>query len=81
MPAMHWKIILILFAGTCFCVSSAGYLFVKFALRPKNGQAWEETGWDFEDQYPAVKQYNFWCRILFSAVAISMLLLFLSISV
>jgi len=78
---MNWKIILIVCAGTCFCVSSAGYLFVKLALRPKSGQSWEQNHWEFEDQDPAIKRYDFWCRILFSAVMISMLLLFLSISV
>lgn len=81
MPAMNWKIIMILCAGTCFCLSSAAYLFVKIALRPRPGQEWEETDWDVEDQHPTLKRYHFWCRILFSAVIISMLLLFLSISV
>jgi len=80
MPAMHWKIIMILCAGTCFCLSSAAYLFVKLALRPKDGQSWEQNHWEFEDQHPAIKRYDFWCRILFSAIIISMLLLFLTIS-
>jgi hypothetical protein len=79
--AMGWKILLILFAGTAFCFSSAAYLYVKIALRPQSGQAWEEDPWDVEDQPPALKRYHFLCRVLFSAVAISMLLLFLSISV
>ncbi|MEN8128004.1 MAG: hypothetical protein ABFR90_09405 [Planctomycetota bacterium] len=78
---MHWKIILILIAGSCFCVSSAAYIFVKFALRPKDGQAWEQEHWDFEDEYPAIKRYHFWCRFLFSTVVVSMLLLFIVISV
>jgi hypothetical protein len=77
---MHWKIILILCAGTGFCISSAAYLFVKLALRPKDGQSWEETDWDYEDQHPVIKRYHFWCRILLSAVVVSMLLLFLGIS-
>ena len=72
---------MILCAGTCFCLSSAAYLCVKFALRPKDGQSWEQSHWEFEDQHPAIKRYDFWCRVLFSAVIISMLLLFLSISV
>ncbi|MHC5164854.1 MAG: hypothetical protein ACYSOI_05820 [Planctomycetota bacterium] len=71
---------LILVAGSCFCLSSAAYLFVKFALRPKDGQEWENHHWDFEDDRPEIKRYYFWSKILFSAVIISMLLLFLMIS-
>ena len=78
---MNWKLILILVAGTCFCASSAGYLFVKIVLRPKQGGDWEEGHWEFEDQRPAVKRYHFWCRLLFSAVIVSMLLLFITLSV
>jgi hypothetical protein len=77
---MHWKLILILVAGSCFCVSSVGYLFVKTVLRPKQGGDWEKDHWDFEDDRPEIKRYHFWSRILFSAVIISMLLLFLMIS-
>lgn len=78
---MNWKLILILVAGTCFCVSSGAYIFVKFALRPKEGQDWEQEHWDFEDQHPTIRRYDFWCRLLLSAVIVSMLLLFISISV
>ena len=78
---MHWKIYLILVAGSCFCISSVGYIFVKIALRPKNGSDWEQTHWDVEDNHPELARYNFWCRVLFTAIIISMLLLFLSISV
>ncbi|MHC4781631.1 MAG: hypothetical protein ACYSN8_04230 [Planctomycetota bacterium] len=78
---MNWKLILILVAGTCFCASSVGYLFVKTILRPKRGGDWEEDYWEFEDQHPAMKRYHFWCRLLFSAVIVSMLLLFVTISV
>ncbi|MCD6174668.1 MAG: hypothetical protein J7K65_02730 [Planctomycetes bacterium] len=77
---MHWKLILILVAGTCFCVSSAGYLFVKIALRPKQGGDWEEEYWEFEEQDPPLAKYNLWCKITFSAVIISMLLLFVALS-
>jgi hypothetical protein len=73
--------IMILCAGPCFCLRRAASFFVPLALRPKDGQEWEETAWDAEDPHPAIKRYHFWCRILFSAVVISMLLLFLSISV
>ena len=78
---MHWKLFLILVAGVCFCISSVAYIFFKFALRPKDDQAWEREHWDFEDEDPGLKRYDFWCRILFSIVIISMLLLFVSISI
>ncbi len=78
---MHWKTALILCAGTCFFVSSAGYLFVKLALRPKGDRPWEENCPAFEEQDPALKRYQFWCGVLFSAVVFSMLLLFIAVSV
>ncbi len=79
--SMNWKFALILVAGICFCVSSVGFLFVKIALRPKQGGDWEEEYWEFEDQHPTIKRYHFWCHLLLSAVIFSMLLLFISISV
>ena len=78
---MNWKLISILVAGTCFCASSAGYLFVKIALRPKRGGDWEECYWEFEEQYRPLARYNFWCKITFSAVIISMLLLFITLAI
>ena len=77
---MHWKLLLILVAGSCFCLSSAAYLFVKFALRPKDGQDWEENHWEYEDDHPAMRRYHFWSRILFIAIIVSMLGLFIAIS-
>jgi hypothetical protein len=81
MGAMHWKLILILIGGISFCISSGAFLFVKIILRPKSGQAWEENHWEFEDQDPGMKRYDFWSRISFIGVVISMLLIFIGISV
>ena len=78
---MHWKLILILVAGICFFVSSAGYLFVKIALRPKRDADLDEVYWEIEEQHPSLARYHFWCKITFSAVIISMLLLFLTLAV
>jgi len=78
---MNWKLPLILIAGICFCISSAGYLFVKIALRPKRDEDLDEVYWEFEDQHPTLARYHFWSKIAFSAVIISMLLLFLSLLV
>lgn len=78
---MNWKLVLILVAGTCFCISSAGYLFVKIILRPKQDGDWEDNDWEFEEQDRSLVRYHFLCKITFSAVVISMLLLFLTLSV
>lgn len=81
MPFMSWRLILILIAGSCFCISGAGYIFVKIALRPKDNSDWEQAHWEFEDRHPALSRYHFWCKILFTAVIASMLLLFVAVSV
>lgn len=81
MLLMHWKLILILIAGTCFCVSSVGFLFVKIALRPKRDEDLDAVYWEFEGQHPTLARYHFWSKIAFSAVIISMLLLFIALSV
>ena len=78
---MNWKLFLILVAGTCFCISSAGYLFVKIILRPKQGGDWEENYWEFEEQDRSLVRYHFWCKITFSAVVISMLLWFITVTI
>ena len=78
---MHWKIILILFAGSCFLLSSATYIAVKIVLRPKQDSDWQEFHWEFEDRDPALRRYQFWSRLAFGAVIVSMLLLFIAISV
>jgi len=77
---MNWKLILILVAGSCFCISGAGYLFVKIALRPKPGDDWEAYHWEFEEQNRPLARYHFWSKITFSAVIISMLLLFMTLA-
>jgi hypothetical protein len=78
---MNWKLFLILVAGTCFCISSAGYVFVKIILRPKQGGDWEENYWEFEEQDRSLVRYNLWCKITFSAVVISMLLWFITVMI
>jgi hypothetical protein len=78
---MNWKLILILVTGTCFCISSVGYLFVKIVLRPKQGGDWEEYHWEFEEQDRSLARYHIWSKITFSAVIISMLLWFITLSI
>jgi hypothetical protein len=78
---MHWKLTLILIAGTGFCISSAGYLFVKIVMRPRPGSDWQETHWEFEEQDLSLARYLLWSKITFSAVIVSMLLLFTALSI
>ena len=65
-------------AGCCFLLSAGAFLYVKIALRPKSDDSWEQTYWEFEEQDPDLKRYQLWNRIAFSAVVISMLLIFLA---
>jgi hypothetical protein len=78
---MHYKLWFILAAGLLFCVSAAGYAAVKIFLRPKEGSELDEIYWEFEDKLPDLKRYNFWCRVFFVGVVISMLLMIVTISV
>jgi hypothetical protein len=50
-------------------------------LRPKQGGDWEDNDWEFEEQDRSLTRYHFWSKITFSAVVISMLLLFLILAV
>ena len=78
---MPWKIVLILIAGSCFLISSVAFIVVKITLRPKLDSDWQEVHWEFEDRDPALRRYQFWSRITFAAVIVSMLLLFVTISI
>ena len=75
---MHLKLLFMLISGTTFFLSTALFLYVRIALKPKHDDDWEQVHWEFEDQNPALKRYNLWHRIAFSAVVISMLALFLT---
>ena len=75
---MPWKIGLILFAGTLFCVSGVGFLIVKIALRPKDGGDLDDYHYEFEDHCPDLARYEKWSRLTFLGVITAMLLLFLT---
>lgn len=72
---MHYKIWLILIAGLLFCASAAGYVLVKIFLRPREDSGLDEVYWEFEEGHPDLKRYNFWSRVFFVGVVLSMLLL------
>ncbi|MHC4926382.1 MAG: hypothetical protein ACYTER_03455 [Planctomycetota bacterium] len=68
---MHWKITLILAAGTLFCIS-------EIALRPKDGSDLDEYHYELEDHCPELARYEKWSRITFVGTITGMLLLFLA---
>lgn len=78
MASMHWKIGLILLAGTLFSVSAAGFACVRLFLRPKEDSDLDTYYYEFEDQHPDLARYNKWSRITLTGVIIGMLLLFLT---
>ena len=70
-------IVLYLIAGPLFLISFAAHLYVKIRLRPKDSDL-DEYYYEFEDQHPAYARYTKWSKITFSAIAVSVLLLFLA---
>lgn len=78
---MHYRALLILIAGLLFCISTTGYVLVKIWLRPRQDSELNELYWEFEDRQPALKRYEFWNRIFFAGVVVSMLLMMIAISV
>ena len=76
MQAMHWKIAFILFSGVLFLTSSAGFLFVKITLRPKDDSDLDSYHFEFEDHHPQLARYEKWSRIMFIGIVVSMLMLF-----
>ncbi|MCI0498471.1 MAG: hypothetical protein L0Y36_02150 [Planctomycetales bacterium] len=78
---MHWKTVILLIAGTLFCLGSAGYGLVRVILRPRPDDGIDESHWELEDRHPALQRYQRWTQITLTAVIISMLLLFLCICV
>ena len=77
---MSIKVILILFAGSLFFVSTAAHIYAKVRLRPREDSDLDNYYHEFEDQHPDLARYNTWCRVTLTGVILSMLLLFLAIA-
>ena len=75
---MHWKIALILAAGTLFCVSAAGYVVVRIALRPKDNSDLDDSHVELEDPCPDRTRYERWSRLTFTGAVAGMIGLFLA---
>ena len=76
---MPIKGLLILFAGSLFCVSATAYLYAKVRLRPRDDSDLDHYYHEFENQHPGLARYDAWCRVTLTGVILSMLLLFLAL--
>ena len=70
--------ILWIIAGPLFVTSLIAHIYVKLRLRPKEGSDLDDYYYEFEDQHPGFAKYTKWSNITFTAVVISMLLLFIA---
>jgi hypothetical protein len=72
--------IFLIIAGPLFLISLAAHLYVRIRLRPRDPEL-DDYYHEFENQYPGLARYTKWSRITFTAVAISVLLLFIAIAI
>ena len=70
--------ILWIIAAPLFIVSLAAHIYVKLHLSPKEDSDLDDYYYEFEDQHPGYAKYTKWSKITFTAVVISMLLIFLA---
>lgn len=75
---MNIKLLIIFVAVPLSIISAAANIYVRLRLKPKDHDL-DEYYWEFEDRHPQVAKYNKYSQITFTAVIISMLLLFLSL--
>lgn len=76
---MPINVILMLVAGTLFCISTAAHIYAKVRLRPREDSDLDEYYHEFEDRHPGLARYNAWCRVTLTGVVIAMLLMFLAV--
>lgn len=70
------SLLLIVIGGIGFLVSIIAHLYVKLHLRPKGESDIDDYYYEFEHTHPELVRYEKWSRITFSAVVISVLLVF-----
>ena len=73
-------VILYIIAGPLFLISLAAHIYVRLRLRPKDDPDLDDYYYEFEDRHPAYAKYTKWSKITFTAITISVLLLFLAIA-
>ncbi len=71
--------IIYIIAGPLFLISLAGHIYVRIRLRPKEDWDLDDYYYEFEDQHAGFAKYTKWSKITFTAVIISMLLIFVAI--
>ena len=72
--------ILYIIAGPLFLISVAAHLYVRIRLRPGDCDL-DDYYYEFEDAHPAYARYKKWSKVTFTAIAISVLLLFIAVVV
>jgi len=70
--------ILYIIAGPLFVISLAAHIYVKLRLHPKEDSDFDDYYYEFEDQHPGYAKYTKWSKITFTAIVISMLLIFIA---
>jgi len=61
-------------------ISFAAHLYVRIRLRPKEDSDLDDYYHEFEHLHPAYAKYTKWLKITFTAMVISVLLLFIAIA-
>ena len=69
--------ILYMIAGPLFLISLIGYIYAKFALRPKDPDL-DNWYYEFEDQHPEGVRYEKWTKITFTCLVVAILLIFIA---
>ncbi len=72
--------ILLIIAGPSLLISFAAHLYVRIRLRPKEGSDLDDYYHEFEHLHPDYARYTKWLKITFTAMVISVLLLFIAIA-
>ena len=71
-------LLLYVIGGFGFMVSIIAHLYVKLRLRPKGESDIDDYYYEFEHTHPDLARYEKWSQITFSAVVISVLLIFVA---
>ena len=73
--------ILYIIAGPLFLISLASHIIVRICLRPKDDDDLDDYYYEFEDQHPAYAKYLKWSKITLTSAVISLLLLFIALTI
>jgi len=68
-------------AGPLFLISVAAHIYVRIRLRPKENSDLDDYYHELEEQHPQYARYTKWLNVTFTAIAISILLLFVALAI